>query len=72
MMPKPILPPGHPKPRQGQGNCWTPSVIYDCYKCGYNELCDVCHKHDAPRGSCPECPRCETCEREGAAPEPPR
>jgi hypothetical protein len=46
-----------------QGNCWhTP---YSCAKCG-GELCDVCHKHDEPRGECTECPPCKGCEYEDA------
>lgn len=42
------------------GNCWDPSVIYDCTECG-GEFCDVCHKHDRPRGQCETCPVCKPC-----------
>ncbi len=42
----------------GCGNCWVPS--YRCPKCGDN-LCDVCHLHDQPRGECDKCPECLEC-----------
>lgn len=41
------------------GNCWENA--YKCKKCGIGELCDVCHKHDWPRGNCQICERCEQC-----------
>ncbi len=35
--------------------------------------CDVCHKHDEPRGSCTACPQCPACrEEESGASEDPR
>ena len=52
------------------GNCWAAEVIYGCRKCGSPALevpaCDVCHKHDEPRGSCEECARCAVCDDEVA------
>jgi hypothetical protein len=44
------------------GNCWEPGVIYDCEECG-DELCDVCHAHDMPRGECDVCPQCAPCDK---------
>lgn len=55
------------KPKHNRkGNCWDVSIIYDCKRCHLpEEVCDVCHKHDEPRGNCGECPRCAVCD-EGA------
>lgn len=41
------------------GNCFEKS--YNCHKCGKGELCDVCHKHEQPRGDCYECDPCFFC-----------
>jgi hypothetical protein len=38
------------------GNCWNEAAVYGCRKCGKDELCDVCHLHDMPRGECDQCP----------------
>lgn len=38
------------------GNSWDPKVIYACKECGLGVMCDVCHRHGEPRGSCDECP----------------
>lgn len=49
------------------GNCWIVSRL--CRECGTDTLCDVCHLHDEPRGSCSECARCPLCDtppQEGA------
>jgi hypothetical protein len=50
------------------GNCWASEVIYGCRKCGSAAMeipaCDVCHKHEAPRGLCEECPPCPVCDKE--------
>jgi hypothetical protein len=43
------------------GNCWD--APYSCSKCG-GELCDVCHKHDEPRGECSMCAECPECAAE--------
>lgn len=53
----------HIKPKHGTGNCWDPKRIHDCKRCG-GELCDVCHKHDEPRGSCSVCPPCPKCDED--------
>lgn len=45
-----------------KGNCWDRA--FSCSKCGNGEFCDVCHKHDEPRGECSECPVCSECKRE--------
>ena len=42
-----------------KGNCWDKA--YEC--CG-DDLCDVCHEHDEPRGECSECPDCPACRDE--------
>jgi hypothetical protein len=55
-----------------KGNCWTPSAIYDCRRCG-SDFCDVCHKHDEPRGLCSVCPPCKACDKDtGVSAAPPR
>ena len=40
-------PPGHTR----TGNCWK------------RTRCDVCMKHQEPRGSCAKCPPCKPCDR---------
>ena len=47
------------------GNCTEPTfaLIYRCRQCGRGNFCDVCHKHDAPRGECKKCPPCPACGR---------
>src|SRR5574337_849150 len=52
-----------------RGNCWNEAVSYGCKDCGTNNLCDVCHEHDEPRGSCSECPPCPRCKEEQGAPK---
>ena len=47
-----------------QGNCWENKLVYSCDECGEDNLCDVCHKHDQPRGSCEECDHCVACDQE--------
>lgn len=42
------------------GNCWHRADR--CAKCGEGVLCDVCHKHDEPRGDCETCNRCSRCD----------
>ena len=44
------------------GNCFEGS--YSCRRCGIGNLCDVCHKHDEPRGECSTCEPCKVCEKE--------
>jgi len=46
-----------------KGNCWTQSVVFGCKECG-DAMCDVCHKHDEPRGDCLSCPGCPVCDKE--------
>ena len=41
---------------KNNGNDWSEDAVYNCKKCGAGNLCDVCHKHDNPRGECDECP----------------
>lgn len=48
--------------RTGTGNCWHASR--SCKQCGVGNLCDVCHKHDQPRGECEDCIECKACEQE--------
>jgi len=54
------------------GNCRQVDMVYLCKACGIGNLCDVCHKHDEPRGDCDKCQPCPTCEAseidEGACP----
>jgi len=50
-----------PHRKRSRGNCWENAVVYACRRCGKGELCDVCHLHDEPRGSCSVCPRCAGC-----------
>ena len=38
------------------GNSWDPGVVYQCRECGVGNLCDVCHRHEQPRGECDQCP----------------
>ena len=45
-----------------RGNCFESALVFGCDKCGHGNLCDVCHKHDQPRGDCDECPLCPLCE----------
>ncbi len=45
-----------------KGNCWSVTVVAACTMCGTNNVCDVCHAHDMPRGECDECPQCEACD----------
>lgn len=42
------------------GNC----LRFKCDKCGPENVCDVCHVHEQPRGECDECPPCVACQRE--------
>jgi hypothetical protein len=42
------------------GNCFAKA--YDCPECGADNLCDVCHEHEYPRGDCEECAPCPLCE----------
>lgn len=42
--------------RKNTGNSWNPDIIYNCRECGVDNLCDVCHEHDMPRGDCDKCP----------------
>jgi len=51
------------EPHTRTGNCWA--VAYECKTCG-DVLCDVCHKHGEPRGSCPRCKSCGPCDQERA------
>jgi len=45
------------------GNCWASPV--PCIDgCQRGAVCDVCHKHDEPRGECSECGPCKVCETE--------
>lgn len=44
------------------GNCEVSVVTNECRRCGTDNLCDVCHLHDEPRGDCDKCQRCEACE----------
>lgn len=42
------------------GNCAT--GIYSCSLCGKDgTACDVCHKHQEPRGDCSQCKKCPEC-----------
>ena len=41
------------------GNC--SANVYNCRACGTETVCDVCHKHDEPRGECSVCPPCPGC-----------
>jgi hypothetical protein len=52
--------PAHAK----NGNCWVNAR--KCKLCGVDNLCDVCHKHDMPRGDCDECVECPACNQEDA------
>lgn len=45
------------------GNCWNKAGR--CREYGVNNLCDVCHQHEEPRGECAMCPPCEACEMNG-------
>ena len=51
---------------KSSGNCTDDAVTCSCRKCGKGNVCDVCHKHDEPRGSCSECPPCPKCDRDAA------
>jgi hypothetical protein len=42
-----------------EGNCWD--EVHTCDDCGAGNMCDVCHRHCEPRGSCDKCPDCEAC-----------
>ncbi len=42
------------------GNCFD--VAFKCKDCGKDNLCDVCHEHEMPRGDCLDCQRCEICD----------
>jgi len=45
------------------GNCQDGS--FKCKYCGLIDcVCDVCHKHDEPKGSCSKCEQCFECVRE--------
>jgi hypothetical protein len=44
------------------GNCWK--LARECRACGKDNLCDVCHIHHEPRGSCSGCHPCAACEEE--------
>lgn len=46
------------------GNCWDTYLVYSCKECGHDNLCDVCHEHELPRGECDECERCQECDDE--------
>lgn len=37
------------------GNDLSDEAIWNCAKCGRNNLCDVCHIHDEVRGDCSVC-----------------
>lgn len=50
-------------PHKGNGNCWHEP--WNCGDCGWDEVCDVCHAHDEPRGDCEKCSKCHACEIEG-------
>lgn len=50
-----------PKKVHSGGNCIDNAVIYSCRECRKGNLCDVCHKHDMPRGECKTCPPCPVC-----------
>ena len=45
-----------------RGNCWDDAVVRSCRRCGTDSTCDVCHRHDEPRGDCSDCRRCEACD----------
>lgn len=47
------------------GNCWVEEAAFGCRKCGRENMCDVCHLHDQPRGECEECPPPEGPAHEG-------
>jgi hypothetical protein len=49
------------KRHNNKGNCWATRIVYACRRCGNGELCDVCHTHEAPRGTCKKCPDCPAC-----------
>ena len=57
---------GRPKHTR-TGNCTA--VAFSCPECGDAMLCDVCHKHDAPRGECKKCPPCLACIRKPPHPD---
>jgi hypothetical protein len=42
------------------GNCFLKA--YECRACGKGNYCDVCHKHECPRGDCEECDKCLACQ----------
>ena len=42
----------------GLGNC---DKHADCLRCGFDNVCNVCHVHEQPRGECDGCPRCPAC-----------
>ncbi len=56
--PVPPLVPEGPREHNHLGNCWDETKVYACRRCGKGNLCDVCHKHDVPRGSCFTCLAC--------------
>jgi hypothetical protein len=41
------------------GNCTLDEMA--CDECGHDNICDVCHKHDEPRGECSQCNPCLAC-----------
>lgn len=51
-----------------RGNCFQHSAVYECDECGHGVMCDVCHRHDEPRGECEDCPSCPKCQSYEAAP----
>jgi hypothetical protein len=53
-----------PLPHNKKGNCWDNAYRCSAIGCRRGELCDVCHRHDEPRGRCTEGPRCKTCDAE--------
>lgn len=55
---------GEHGPHALSGNCWHKRAAYECGTCGVGEMCDVCHRHDEPRGDCSGCARCAPCDAE--------
>ncbi len=54
------------------GNCVCHGCRYHCEDsadkfsvCGHGEWCQVCHEHEAVRGSCEKCDPCNKCKRSG-------
>lgn len=49
------------------GNDCSDEAYRNCSQCK-GDFCDVCHKHDAPRGDCDECPGYRKTEKENNRP----